>query len=214
MESHPCPLCGSHEVEYFAEASHRHFLVCTRCALVFAEPAGLPDPDTEKNRYQQHQNSKADEGYVKFLKQPLDPALELISRESLVLDYGCGPEPVLSQLLQEKGVHCQNFDPFFYPKEPEGKFDCIFSTETFEHFHYPHKELQRISSLLNDNGLLVIMTEFYKDASHFRNWWYTRDFTHVVFYNQSTFEYICSLYGFAIQYTDGKRVVILRKSKA
>lgn len=214
MEFHPCPLCGSNEVDDFAEASHRHFLVCKRCSLVFAEPADLPDPSTEKNRYQQHQNSKADEGYVKFLKQAIEPALELISSESRMLDYGCGPEPVLSQLLEEKGFYCQNFDPFFYPKEPEEKFDCIFSTETFEHFHYSHKELKKLTHLLNENGLLVVMTEFYQDAAHFSNWWYTRDFTHVTFYNQSTFEYICSHFGFTLQYTDGKRVVILRKNKA
>tara|TARA_R110000850_G_scaffold167702_1_gene292742 strand:+ start:467 stop:1114 length:648 start_codon:yes stop_codon:yes gene_type:complete len=214
MKSPSCPLCNilldeTKTIESFG----REFLSCHHCSLIFTSAQSLPDGISEKSRYENHENNIEDEGYVKFLNQAIEPALSYLNTSSRILDFGCGPQPVLSQLLQRMGHQCENYDPFFYPILPSGQFNIIFSTEVFEHFHHPDKELQRVTDLLAPDGLLVIMTEFYQDSEHFSKWWYTRDFTHVSFYNQDTFKYICKEFGYLLMYTDEKRVAILRKEK-
>ncbi len=209
-----CPLCNTAQlVPITLKSFGREFIKCNHCSLIFSLADELPISTLEKSRYENHENSANDEGYVKFLNQAIAPVLAFLNSSSQILDYGCGPQPVLSQLLKQKGFSCKNYDPFFYPQKPTGENDVIFSTEVFEHFHYPKKEIEEITNLLVEGGLLVIMTEFYKDPEHFNKWWYTRDFTHVSFYNEDTFKHICKGFGYQLEYTDQIRVVILRKGK-
>jgi 2-polyprenyl-3-methyl-5-hydroxy-6-metoxy-1,4-benzoquinol methylase len=41
--------------------------------------------------------------------------------------------PVISELLKRNGYRCENYDPIFFMKELNKKYDFIFSTEVFEH---------------------------------------------------------------------------------
>ena len=50
-----------------------------------------PAPDKEKARYEQHQNSGSDEGYVAFLKQLSDPLAGMLREGARGLDFGAGP---------------------------------------------------------------------------------------------------------------------------
>ncbi len=177
---------------------------------MFAEKQFLQSSESEEKRYRQHQNSITDKGYVQFLKQATDPAKKYISEEMTGLDYGCGPNPTLSKLLNEENFCCGIYDPIFYPEMPEGPFDFIFATECFEHFFDPAKELAQIKNLLKSNGILVIMTDFWSEKKQFPDWYYTSDFTHVTFYHAGTFSFIAKKFGFEMIYNDQKRVVILR----
>jgi hypothetical protein len=47
-----------------------------------------------------------------------------------------------------------------------------------------------MDSMLEDNGILAIMTSFLSNIEDFENWYYRRDPTHVVFYSQETFKVI------------------------
>ncbi len=215
MKSPLCPLCNVVSTAAQAvESFDREFLNCNHCSLIFASADNFPNTSTEKSRYENHKNSIEDVGYVKFLSQAIEPALPHISSSSDILDYGCGPQPVLSQLLKQKAYQCSNYDPYFFPQQPTGKYDVIFSTEVFEHFHNPKMEIEKITDLLAPNGLLVVMTEFYKNHEHFKDWWYTRDFTHVCFYNEESFQYISEHFGYSMEYTDHQRVIILKRTKS
>lgn len=55
------------------------------------------------------------------------------------------------------------------------------------------------------------MTEHWQTESHFANWYYPKDPTHVCFYNSKTFELIATTFEFNLLYNDTKRVVILQK---
>lgn len=169
--------------------------------------------DEEKKRYSFHQNSIENEGYVQFLSRIIEPAMQYLSAGMTGIDYGCGPNPVLAQLSEIKGLKCNYYDPFFFPEiNTERKYDFVFATECFEHFFRPADELKRICSILNTGGILGIMTEFVTDTTDFCNWYYKNDPTHVCFYGEKSLEYICNTYGFNELYNDKQRVIILRKS--
>jgi len=127
-----------------------------------------------------------------------------------VLDYGCGPEPVLSELLKREGLNCDVFDPHFFPELPEGKFDLVVSTEVFEHFRDIEPELSRIRKSLSPDGFLAVMTAFHDAVESFGKWWYITDPTHICFFSMQTFEWIAEKFGFRIIYTNRKNFVILQ----
>jgi hypothetical protein len=127
------------------------------------------------------------------------------------LDYGCGPTPTLSGLLKVHGLHCENYDPYFFPALPEYQFDFIFATEVVEHFYNPRRELQLLSGYLKQGGILTIMTEPWVSVEGFSDWHYAKDITHVCFYHAKTIEYISNLYGFEILNKDTPRVTVFRK---
>lgn len=170
-------------------------------------------PDEEKKRYSFHQNNINDAGYVAFLNRVIEPSMQYISKGMKGLDYGCGPNPVLAQLVGEKGVECLYYDPFFFPEcNLDTKFDFIFATECFEHFFSPADELRKICNMLNTDGILGIMTEMKDDGIDFDSWYYKNDPTHVCFYSNESINYICHTYNFKQLFNDNHRVIILRKS--
>lgn len=172
----------------------------------------LPDPDTEKTRYLEHHNTYDNKGYVEFLKRATEPALPYLQTGMQGLDFGCGTEPVLAKIVSDVGFPCRWYDPFFYPVVPEGQFDFIFSTETFEHFHQPDAAISEITGLLKPGGILTVMTECWTDLNRFRNWYYVRDQTHVSLFHQKTFDFVAGKYGLTILSRPSKRVTIMRKN--
>ncbi len=207
-----CRLCRSEDEPIFVKGPDaRHYYFCAQCHMVHVREEDLPDQQTERNRYLTHQNGIQFEGYVNFLKRAIDPALEFIPKEWTGLDYGCGPAPTLSKLLKREGYTCEDYDPFFVVHALDKKFGFIFATEVFEHFFDPFKEIKRIESLLDEGGILAIMTERWQDTRQFADWCYARDNSHVCFYHTRTFAYICETFGFKTLYDDGQRVIILRK---
>jgi hypothetical protein len=127
------------------------------------------------------------------------------------LDYGCGPTPTLGGLLKAHGLHCENYDPYFFPAFPGKQFGYIFATEVVEHFFNPGDEFKQLSELLIPGGILTIMTEPWVSVEGFAEWHYATDITHVCFYHAKTIEYICTRYGFETLNKDTPRVTVLRK---
>ena len=206
-----CRLCKStNRLVFIVGVDKRNYCLCEECCLISVDRKHLLDKQTEKERYLTHQNGTQFEGYVKFLYQAVNPALNLMKKDMVGLDYGCGPVPTLSKLLKKEGYDCEDYDPYFVAHDLDRKFGFIFSTEVFEHFYNPHKEIKRIRSLLCEEGILIIMTERWKDPDHFSKWYYARDNSHVCFYHLRTFDYICEKFGFEKLFDDGQRVVILK----
>lgn len=208
----PCPLCFTQQPhQKVTGADNRTYYHCANCALIFADPSHFLSRETEKSHYLTHENHIHNAGYVRFLNQVLEPLLPHLDNSMRALDYGCGPGPTLSQLLRQRGITCDDYDPLFANVPLHPPYDVIFATECFEHFHHPEKEIQRIVDLLKPGAWLGIMTECWSSITAFPTWYYSKDPTHVCFYHADTFDYLCRRYGL-VQYEPGhRRVVILRK---
>lgn len=210
-----CPLCFNKDFFTVVKGPDlRAYTKCNKCLLIFTEPSYLPSEKSEKERYLTHKNGIQYKGYVDFLNQAIEPALPLLSKAMLGLDFGCGPTPTLSVILEQKGFTCDNYDPLFFPELPEKKYDFIFATECFEHFFFPAKEIQRINKLLKPGGILIVMTEKWKTAEAFSSWYYARDSTHVSFFHNQTFGFISEKFGFETIESNNKRVMLLQKNEA
>jgi len=206
-----CRLCKSTKNSLSVKGlDERSYYFCEKCYLINVDRKYLLDKQAEKDRYLTHQNGIQFDGYVNFLRRAVNPALNFIQKDMVGLDYGCGPVPTLSKLLNREGYACDDYDPFFINHDLKRKFGFIFSTEVFEHFFYPDQEIRKLRSLLCEDGILIIMTERWKNPDHFSKWYYARDNSHVCFYHSRTFSYICEKFGFEKLFDDGQRVVILK----
>jgi len=208
-----CPLCHNHtsNVEESCFNGKKYF-TCSVCELIFLSPESYLVADEEKKRYALHENNINAKGYVDFLNRVIEPSLPYLEINMHGLDYGCGPDSVLAKLLNLQNINCDYYDPFFFPKLPNKTYDFIFATECFEHFFSPKNELETILSHLKSGGLLLIMTELNLNPNKFENWYYIRDPTHVCFYSPASFQYICQKFELEMVYSDGARVLILKKS--
>ena len=162
-------------------------------------------------RYRLHRNTLSNEGYVGMFLEKIAMVHKYCPGVNSVLDYGCGPSPVLAELLKREGFSCDVYDPFFFPAFPEGSYDLVISTEVFEHLREIRAELQRIRKLIKSGGYLAVMTSQHDVVNDFENWWYKNDPTHICFFGVRTFEWLAKEFGFEIIYKDNKNFVILSK---
>jgi len=182
--------------------------------LVFKNPKNFWNDEQDTARYTTHKNNSEDQGYVEFLRKIIPPLKPFLPTKFNALDFGCGPGPTLSLLLEEMGGNVENYDPIFFPDAhllvPE-TYDVVTSTEVVEHFKTPRQDWDLLTGLVKDNGLLAIMTLLYSNEIDYKSWWYKNDGTHVVFYQQKTLEYLASTYNLEILYTDNKSITIFKK---
>lgn len=207
----PCPLCGGAEAEKFDEAGGREYLHCPACRLIFVPEKYWPSFEAERARYDQHQNAPGDAGYLTFLDTIAAPLGKRLAPGSRGLDYGCGPFPVLCEIIEKQGHTIDRHDPHYFPALPRGPYDFIVSTETFEHFRKPGEEITRLCALLRAGGLLGVMTALWSEEVFRANWHYRRDFTHLCFYRRETMAWIAAAFGLEILWCDQKRAVIFRR---
>lgn len=140
-------------------------------------------------------------------------AADLHGEPKRVLDFGCGPGPVLVELLSRRGHDAIGYDPFFAPDADLSRpFDIVFCTETAEHFRSPRDSFDQLTELVKPGGTLAMMTSLHPGPERVGEWWYLRDETHVSFYSLRTFEWIAGHWGFTLEATDQREIVILRRS--
>ena len=176
----------------------------------------IPNED-EVAHYLKHENSLENEGYVDMFLEKIRVIQNVCKNVHTVLDYGCGYEPVLKTLLTREGYEVSGYDPHFFTDLDFSKtFDLILSTETFEHFKQPGKEMTRLASLINAGGYLGVMTRLVPEENDcpslesFANWYYKRDSTHVAFYSSETFSWIARSFGMQIVFNNGKDFIVLQ----
>ena len=187
-----CPLCYSVRSTLFHSAPERDFYRCSQCALVFVPTCSHLSRVEEKSYYELHQNSPLDAGYRTFLERLSKPLLELLEPASQGLDFGSGPGPTLSVMLQEADHNVALYDPFYAPDKAvlDHQYDFITSSEVVEHVRAPGLELKRLWSLLKPGGVLAIMTKRVIDQNAFARWHYKNDPTHIVFFSEQTFHWL------------------------
>jgi SAM-dependent methyltransferase len=200
-----CPLCGGDDVAHFDLEYYR----CVRCELTFLDPHLRPDAASERARYDEHRNDPDDAGYRAFLQQLAAPLCDRLPSGARGLDYGCGPGPTLSVMLEEMGYDVALYDPFYADNAATllDSYDFITCTEVAEHFFNPGAEFERLAGLLRPAGILGVMTEPLTDDVDFQRWHYRRDPTHVCFYRPATMQWIAQRFGWAID-TPSRRVTL------
>lgn len=205
-----CLLCHS-----ISTLKSDETFLCPDCGLVFKNPALHLSNEEDLKRYSSHQNNKEDQGYIDFLNKLVIPLAGFLPSQFNALDFGCGPGPTLGLLLSKFGGVVENYDPIFFPRKEllDKKFDVVTSTEVVEHFKNPAEDWALLVDRVKAGGLLAIMTQFINSGIDYKSWWYKNDPTHVVFYQEKTFEFLAAKFGLEVLFDDKKSVIIFRKIK-
>lgn len=160
------------------------------------------NPAQERVVYELHNNQPDDPGYRAFLNKLITPLLvKLTESDTQGLDFGCGPGPVLAQMLAQQGVAMELYDPMFYPDSHvlAQQYNVITCTEVAEHLHAPGETFALLNRCLKPGGWLAVMTCFQTDDRRFEHWYYRRDPTHVVFYREETMAWIAARWGWQLE---------------
>lgn len=202
-----CPLCHGKQNHLFftskPEQGARLYYRCQTCDLTHLPPSQRPSAAEEKAEYDLHENNSDDPRYRAHLAKLTTPLLADMPKGSCGLDFGCGPGPAISPMLQQDGMVMHNYDPFYAAdNETLGRtYDFITCTEVAEHFHHPAKSFALIKKLLKPKGRLGVMTQFLLDDIDFNGWWYRQEMSHVAFYSPRTMEFIANRYDWRLKMT-------------
>jgi len=211
-----CKICLSQTQGLWDKKKDITYYRCVSCGFVFLDDLAIVDRVREKKHYEKHNNSFECHGYVEMFENFISNALSPLSLDGKkVLDFGCGHTPVLAELLRRKGLNVDHYDLYFFPEKVyETKiYDLITSTEVFEHLKEPKKILRILANVLNNNGYIVLMTQFPPlDDKEFLNWWYRRDITHISFFTPQSFEIMAKEMGLNILKIIDNNIVVFQKS--
>lgn len=200
-----CPLCANNNCSIIGKTFSR----CLECQLIFKPQTAHLTKEQERARYESHENSLENKGYVQFLTPAMEAVAARARSGAQGLDYGCGPQPVLAHMLNQKGFVTGYYDPFFFPEglKIEREFNFITCTEAAEHFFKPGEEFTKIFSLLKPGGFLVVMTELFQENTDIDNWYYAKDPTHVCFYSRDTFFWIAKKFNRNVEIQSSRLIV-------
>lgn len=169
----------------------------------------------EKSIYDLHVNDPNDLGYRTFLQRFVDPLVNHLTSiqtsistgssnsKPLGLDFGSGPGPTLSLMLQDLGFDCVNYDIFYANDKTLLKakhYDFVTSTEVVEHLSQPYSVFQCLFSLLKPKATLAIMTKRSTTLARFKTWHYIQDPTHICFYNEATFNWVAKQFSMSVSF--------------
>ncbi len=209
-----CPLCNSLKTEHYHQGASRNYSHCPTCGLVFVPNEFLLSGHDEKKIYDHHENDPNDQGYRKHLEKLATPLHQKLKPHSTGLDFGSGPGPALSVILEEKGHVMKIYDPFYANDKtvltPATPYDFITMSEVLEHIYDPQKNLAALWRVLKPNGLMAIMTSLNEGQEFFKNWHYKNDPTHVRFYSKQTFKWLAEHFDAEVTFPD-KNVIFLKK---
>jgi len=146
----------------------------------------------------------------RFINESIMP---LGSGLNTVLDFGCGPVPLLADLLQEKKYHTEIYDKYFFSdrKVLSHSYDAIILHEVAEHFRDPKTELSALVPLIRETGYLIISTlQCPESRKEFNSWWYRMDITHLSFFREKTFKYLAGVFKLKFLDTENQNIFIFR----
>jgi SAM-dependent methyltransferase len=190
-------------------------LHCPDCGLVFVPEARWLSIEAERQRYAHHDNTTANEGYLRFLGEVADVVCGLAGPGSRVLDFGSGEHAVLTGLLNRRGRHSVAYDPLYGhgPDALGARYDAIVLCEVIEHLHDLRAELSNIAACLGPGARVVVRTRCYPSIAGLASWWYARDPTHLRFFTARTLDVAARLCGLASKPTPLADVFIWSPSR-
>lgn len=190
-------------------ARGRRYYSCSDCGGVFLDPRDRLGQEEERARYLLHRNDVYDQGYRSFASPLVEAVAARQERGDKGLDFGAGPGPVASKMLEEMGYETRLYDPFFHddPAALAASYDYIICSEVMEHFYDPAKEFALLRRRLVPGGRLYCMTEMLRDGVDFARWHYKEDPTHVFFYAERTLRWIAERIAFGGVEAKGRLIV-------
>lgn len=209
-----CHICSKDCDCFIDEKTDITYYHCKACEYIFKSPECYQDLETQKERYNLHENNEDDEGYIAYFQRFLDFTLPLVGRPKNALDFGCGRTSLLAKLLEIEGIKCDYYDPIYHPDtlDTHKQYDLIVSTEVFEHLHQPGEVFANLLSRLHSGGYLAIQTEFHSNEQvSFKKWWYPVDATHIVFFRAQTFKVLCEKYQCRFVAENAKNMLVIKK---
>ena len=210
-----CHICNEPTMMFVDEQNQMLYHLCSECEYIFKTPSVYQDLEAQKARYDLHENAAESSGYRAYFQRFLDFVLPAVRNPKNALDFGCGESTLLASMLEEEGIACDAYDPIYHPDglDENKQYDLIVSTEVFEHLQQPREVFEMLLNRLNDGGYLAIQTEFHpNEMAAFKNWYYPKDPTHIVFFREKTFEVLASLYKCRVVDDNGKNIVVIRKT--
>lgn len=196
-----CTVCRSDRLSLLQTIKGVSYWRCPRCEATLMDPAHWLTADQEKAVYDLHDNHADDPGYCRFLAKLANPLLVKLSPGAHGLDFGCGPGPVLADMLKAGGLEMAIYDPLYFPDPSvlKVRYDFITCTEVAEHLHDPLETFTQLEHMLRPGGWIGVMTCFQTDDTRFANWHYRRDPSHVVFYREHTMSWLAQSLGLALE---------------
>jgi hypothetical protein len=211
----PCGLCLSRACEPAGTSQQRALVNCRDCGLVSVPPEFWLTADEERSRYAHHDNTAANEGYVKFLGQVADVVEGLVGPGMRILDFGSGQNAVLTDLLRARGRDCTAYDPLYGlgASAPQTTYDAVVVCEVIEHLRDPRGELHLLAACLAPGGHIVVRTQCYPSLGELGSWWYARDATHLNFFARRTLEVAAGLCGLRCRDTHEPDIFVWSSAK-
>ncbi len=209
-----CHICDGSVLSFIDEKTGMCYYSCSECEYIFKASKHYRDLSDQKKRYDLHENNENDAGYQAYFQRFLDFVLPQISEVGTALDFGCGRSTLLAQMLEQKNIACDAYDPIYHPDTlyEDKKYDLIVSTEVFEHLHHPKEVFGKLTDKLKEGGYLALQTQFHpQNIEAFKKWYYHQDPTHIVFFAAKTFQMLARYFDCDYLDDNGKNMVLLRK---
>lgn len=208
-----CRLCRSDSCMPFAKDTIREYVRCENCTLIFVPDYNTLSSTEEKERYSHHNNTRNNEEYVTYLTKFTNELQRIPLSHPKILDYGCGENAVLTDILKRSGIDCKAYDPLYTINEitPNSTFDIIIMCEVIEHMRSIRNDVHLLTSLLSRTGYIIIKSELLEETREFTNWWYTKDQTHINFFSTLSIQAFSELLGMRVIYSGERNIVILKQ---
>lgn len=210
----PCDLCGSNEHKFLFEAKDRlhgfegtfSYVICKNCGLVFMNPQIAPGeivkfypPDYAPHKAKVNTKQPAQFAIKhKLKKRPFVTSLcKRLTKQSKVLDIGCGNGNFLYEIKTATGCHVYGIDisktaaktaresydidvftgTILEASFPDNYFDAITAWAFLEHVNNPSEVLMKMSNLLRNDGLCIISIPNFDsfNARLFKDKWFHLD---------------------------------------
>lgn len=227
LKSYPCPLCCGTSAERLYTLKGFRIVSCNECGMVYVNPR-IPNDrlyDIYTNSYF-HSQSEGYEDYEltahlrkKTFGRWLEKIVPLLKiRQDAALDIGCAAGYFL-ELLEQNGwdaegveldkemlvvVRGKGFTVHDTPLERlalKRKYGLVTLFDVLEHLPDPHEGMERLYSLLADNGSVALVTPDFGSTQHrlFRSRWFQlKPREHILCFTLGTLTKLAEQHGFAV----------------
>jgi len=218
-----CILCGNREARILNEPLR--LVQCRRCRFIFRDQ-GMQEKHYETtDNYRERMTRK---GRVEARQRDTRHQLEIITKvipaQGRWLDigcndgfflqeakksgfqvYGCEPNREMCSFAREQGLEIieGTFDTAFDAFQKNAPYDVISLFHVLEHLNDPVAELQKVFSLLGDNGVLIVevpdfeapLQKIYGDESP----WCCEE--HLLYFTRTSLTRLLNMAGFSVLFS-------------